>query len=66
MMLNQPVAAVLSTHHILIHLSLDKMAANLADDIFKCASVNEKFYILIEICFKFVPKGPIDNNLALV
>ena len=42
------------------------MAANLADDIFKCASVNEKFYILIEICLKFVPLGPIDNNLALV
>ena len=33
---------------------------------FKCNFVNEKFYILIEISLKFVPKGPIDNNPALV
>ena len=47
-------------------LSLDKMAAILADDIFKCVSVNEKYFILIEISLKFVPKGPINNNPALV
>ena len=28
--------------------------------------VNEKFCILIKILLKFVPKGPIDNNPALV
>ena len=28
--------------------------------------VNEKFCILITISQKFVPKGPIDNNQALV
>ena len=37
-----------------------------ADDIFRCNFVNEKFCILIEISLKFVPKGPIDNNPALV
>ena len=34
----------------------------LADDIFRCIFMNEKFCILI----KFVPEGPIDNNAALV
>ena len=28
--------------------------------------VNEKFWILIKISLKFVSKGPIDNNPALV
>ena len=42
------------------------MSANLADDIFKCIFVNEKFYISIQISLKFVPKVPIDNNTALV
>ena len=42
------------------------MAAILADDIFKCIFVNESFSILIKISLKFVPKGPIDNNPALV
>ena len=37
-----------------------------ADDSLKCIFVNEKFCILIEISLKFVPKGPIDNNPALV
>ena len=27
---------------------------------------NEKFYILIKISLKFIPKGPIDNKAALV
>ena len=34
----------------------------LADNIFRCIFVNEKFYILINISLKFVRKGPIDNN----
>ena len=33
------------------------------DDIFRCISM--KFYILIKISLKFVPKGPIDNKLVL-
>ena len=37
-----------------------------ADDIFRCIFVNEKFCILIKISLKLLPKGPIDNNPALV
>ena len=42
------------------------MAPILADDYFKCIFLNEKLHILIQISLKFVPKGPIDNNPALV
>ena len=34
--------------------------------IFRWIFVNEKFCILIKILLKFVPKGPIDNDPALV
>ena len=37
-----------------------------ADDVFRCIFVNEKFCTLIKISLKFVPKGSIDNNPALV
>ena len=37
-----------------------------ADDIFRCNFVNEEFCILVKISLKFVPKGPIDNDQALV
>ena len=36
------------------------------DDIFTCIFVKEKFWILIKISLKFIPKGPIDNNPVLV
>ena len=36
------------------------------DDIFRCIFVNEKFYNLIKFSLKFVPKGSIDDNPALV
>ena len=36
------------------------------DDVFGFIFVFEKFCILIQISMKFVPKGPIDNNPALV
>ena len=39
---------------------------HVADDIIRCIFVNEKFCILIKISLKFVPKGSIDNNPALV
>ena len=39
---------------------------HLADNIFRCIFMNEKFCILIQISLKFVPKYPIDNNPALV
>ena len=37
-----------------------------ADAIFRCIFVNENIHILIQISLKFVPKGPIENNPALV
>ena len=48
----------------LTHLPLDKIAAILADDIFKCIFLNENVRILIQLSLKFVPKGPIDNKSA--
>ena len=45
---------------------LKQNGRHFADGIFRCISVNEKFYILIEISLKFVPKSLIDNNPALV
>ena len=36
------------------------------DDIFRCNFVNEKFYILMKISPKFVPKSLTDNMPALV
>ena len=42
------------------------MAAILADNIFECIFLNEKFCILIKISVKFIPKGSIDNNPVLV
>ena len=45
---------------------MDKMAAILADDIFKYIFLNEKVRIWIKISLKFVPEGLIDNNQALV
>ena len=41
------------------------MAAILADSIFRCFSVNEKFCILIKISLKFVPKDPIDKKNSI-
>ena len=40
--------------------------ATISQTIFRCIFMNEKFSILIKILLKFVPKGPIDNNPALV
>ena len=49
-----------------IHLPLDKMAAILAEDIFKCIFFNENNRIPIQISMRFVLGGPIDNKAALV
>ena len=37
-----------------------------ADVVFKCIFLNENVWIPIKISLKFVPKGPINNILALV
>ena len=50
----------------LTHLSLDKMVAISADNIFKCIFLNENGRISIQISLKYVPKGPINNSPALV
>ena len=50
----------------LTHLPLDKMAAILADGIFKSIFLNENDLILIPISLKFVHRCPIDNKAALV
>ena len=50
----------------LTHLPLDKMAAILADDIFKCIFLNENDRISIQISLKFVPKSSINNKPVLV
>ena len=42
------------------------MAAILADDVFRCIFMNEKFCISIIISLKFAPNGPINNDTALV
>ena len=45
---------------------LNKMAAMLADGIFKYIFLNENDRIPIQISLKFVPMSPIDNKAALV
>ena len=45
-------------------VTLDKMAAT--DNLFRFIFVMEKFCILIKISLKFVPKGLINKNPALV
>ena len=42
------------------------MAAILADDIFKCISLNENVKIQIQISLKLVNRDPIDNKPVLV
>ena len=44
---------------------LNKMAAILSDDNFKCIFLNENDRILIQISLKFVPKSAINNKPAL-
>ena len=42
------------------------MTTILADNIFKCTSLNENDRILIQISLKFFPRSPIDYKPALV
>ena len=52
--------------NLLTHLPLDKMAANLADDVFYRIFLNENVWIAIKISLTFLPKGSVDNKPALV
>ena len=58
---------LIDQNHIqyLTHLPLDKMAAILEDDNFKCNFVNDNVRIPIRISLKLVPESPIDNKPAL-
>ena len=56
----------LSSWQPLTQLSLDKMAAILADGKFKSIFLNENDRIPIRISLKFVSSSPIDNKPALV
>ena len=56
----------LKSYSLLTHLPLNKMAAILADDIFKYIFLNKNFRISIKISLKFVPKVPLDNKSVLV
>ena len=49
----------------LTHLPLDKMAAILTDDNFKCIFLNENDRIPVRISLKFVPRSLIDNKPAM-
>ena len=59
-------STLLIVNHRLTHPSLDKMAAVLADGIFKCIFLNENDRIQIQISLKFIPRSPIDNKPTLV
>ena len=50
----------------LTHLSLDKMATIWQKIFSEAFTWMKSFCILIKISLKFLPKGPIDNNTALV
>ena len=47
-------------------LRLRQNGRHFADDIFKCMSLNEKFWILNKISLKYVPQGLIDRTAVLV
>ena len=49
---------------ILTHLSLEKMAATLADNNFKYIFLNENDRSLIPMSFRFVPRSLIENKPA--
>ena len=52
-------------HHALTH-EAETNGRHFPDDIFKCIFLNENVWIAMKISLKFVLKGPINNNPALV
>ena len=58
-----------SQHEHIIRLNTLRSRQNgrhFPDDIFKCIFLNENVWISLQISLKFVPKGPINSNPALV
>ena len=62
----QQIEAVQLMTTKLKHWGRDKMDAILSKRYFQTHFVNGFYFILINISLKFVPKGRIDNNPALV
>ena len=60
------ISLVLTHQYVINSSPPGQNGGHFAEDIFSCIFLNEKFCILIKISVKFVPKGPIDNNPALV
>ena len=59
------LAILLKGHHDEL-ISPGQNGRHFADDIFRCIFVNEKFCNLIKISLRFIRKGAIDNNPALI
>ena len=53
-------------HYLFNTLRPRQNSCHFSDDRFKCIFLNENVWILIKVLLKFVPKGPINNILALV
>ena len=64
--LSEPMQALLTRLQWVNSLRPRPNRRHVADDIFKCIFLNENVWIPIKISLKFVPKGPINNILALV
>ena len=59
-------SGLISIHDHVNTLRPRRNRRHFADDIFKCILLNENALISIKISLKCIPKGPINNNLALV
>ena len=51
---------------MILHIETESKWPPFSDDIFKCNFLNENVLISNEISLKFVPKGRINNILALI
>ena len=57
---------ILLSHYSFNTLKPGQDGRHFADDIFKWIFLNEFIWISIKVSLKFVPRGPINNNPALV
>ena len=70
--LSEPMMISLLTHICVTRpqwvdtFRLRQKGCHFADSIFKCTSLNENFYILIQISLKFFSKDPMNNMPSLV
>ena len=59
----RPFSRVVATY---VNSTPGQNGRHFADDLFRCILVNEMFCILIKVSLKFVSKGLISDNPALV